>query len=99
MRKELKLIIGDGQLLSIVDTKFGNTRLNQGNFESEEGSTAEEVEVIPSLLRSDLSAGAAGTKSDMVTPVHCAVCTCMEMTLPAVHDVLYAPCLKIGKHG
>jgi hypothetical protein len=99
MRKELKLIIGDGQLLSIVDTKFGNTRYNEGYFESEEGSTAKKVQVIPSLMRPDLSGGAAGTKSDMVTPLRCAVCTCVEMTLPAIHDVLYIPCLKICKHG
>jgi hypothetical protein len=97
-RKELKLLIGTGQQLAVVDTPFGNTVYNEGKFEWLEGSTDADVDVIPSLLRTDLENGAAGQKLNMVTPARCAVCTCMEMTLPQL-EVLYVPCMKLGQHG
>jgi hypothetical protein len=97
--KELKLVLGDGHLLSIVHTKLGNTSYNMGKLEFEEGSTAYDVGVLPSLLRKDMDAGAAGEKINMVAPVRCAVCTCLEMSLPEMNDVLYIPCLKLGNHG
>lgn len=98
VRKELKLVLGDGQLLSIVDTRFGNTTYNEGKWETEEDSTEADVEVVPSLLRPDMH-GEAVHKPNMISPLRCAVCTCLEISLPELNEVLYVPCMKIGKHG
>jgi hypothetical protein len=99
-RRELKLIIGSGQQLSIVATSFGDTSFQEGQFESVEGSTDEDVDIVPSLLRLDMDNAAVCQKANMISPVRCAVCTCMEMSLPESKDerVLFVPCMKIGRH-
>jgi hypothetical protein len=83
-----------------VATSFGDTLFQEGQFESVEGSTDTDVDIVPSLLRIDMDNAAVGQKVNMISPVRCAVCTCMEMSLPESHNdrVLFVPCMKIGRH-
>jgi hypothetical protein len=99
-RRELKLVIGMGQQVSVVATSFGETSFQEGKLESVEGSTDADVDIVPSLLRPDTHNAFAGQKPNMISPVRCTVCTCMEMSLPELGDdcVLFVPCLKIGRH-
>jgi hypothetical protein len=96
-QRQLKLILGSGQRLSILQTRFGSTVYNEGKWESEEESTAADVDIIPAMLRAEME-GQNVFKPCMVTPVRCAVCTCIEMEVPG-EESIYIPCLKIGRHG
>jgi hypothetical protein len=97
-RMQLKLVLGEGWLLSIVDTPFGDTVYNEGKLESVEDSTDEDVDIIPSMMR-PLTGPNALHKPIMVAPARGAICTCMELRLADDDDLLYIPCMKIGRHG
>jgi hypothetical protein len=96
-RNQFKLIVGSGQRLNAVQTHFGSTVFNEGKWEFEEHSTSADVDIVPAMLRADMD-GQMVFKPDMVTPIHCAVCTCVEMEVPG-EECIYVPCLKLGSHG
>jgi hypothetical protein len=96
-RKQLKVIVGSGQRLNAVQTSFGSTVFNEGKWEFEEDSTNFDVDMNPSMLRADME-GQLVFKANMVTPMHCAVCTCLEMEVPG-EESIYIPCSKLGSHG
>jgi hypothetical protein len=97
-RMQLKLVLGAGWLLSVVDTPFGDTVYKEGKLESVGDSTDEDVDIVPSLLR-PLAGPDARHKPIMVAPLRGAICACMEMRLVDDDDLLYMPCMKIGRHG
>jgi hypothetical protein len=96
-RKQLKLILGSGQRLNAVQTNFGSTVFNEGKWEFEEHSGSDDVDISPSMLRADME-GQLVFKPNMVTPLNCAVCTCLEMEVQG-EESIYIPCMKIGNHG
>ncbi len=94
---QLKLILGSGQRLNVLQTIFGSTVYNEGKWEFEVNSTTADVDIIPSMLRAEMESPNV-FKPHMVTPIRCAVCTCLEMEVPG-EESIYIPCLKIGRHG
>jgi hypothetical protein len=96
-RKQLKLIVGSGQRLNVVQTSFGGSVFNEGKWEFEEDSSDADVDIVPSMLRADME-GQVMFKANMVTPLRCAVCTCLEMEVPG-EESIYIPCSKLGSHG
>jgi hypothetical protein len=95
--KQLKMILGTGQRLNAVQTDFGSTVFQEGKWEFEEHSGSADVDIIPSMLRADME-GRLVFKPNMVTPLNCAVCPCLEMEVPG-EESIYIPCSKLGGHG